>query len=198
MAIRESGSGLSVVLFYKYVALPDAKAAATAQTALCTSLGLAGRIRLADEGINGLLAGPPSAVAQYQAAMASGAMDGLAPFKGGIHYKTSRAATCPFGGKLFVRVCSEITSTGELMRGFGALGGGGGTHLSAREFHEAMLQCQSQSRRGAAGAAAAAGSSCGKGRGSCSTPSLHATRISHDWREVWFGCGRERLEYVRF
>jgi hypothetical protein len=46
----------TVCLFYKYVALENAASTAEDQ-AVCQRLGLTGRVRLANEGINGLLAG---------------------------------------------------------------------------------------------------------------------------------------------
>ena len=52
-----------VALFYKYVRVEDREAAADEQTGLCTRLGLAGRIRLAHEGVNGLVSGTPRALA---------------------------------------------------------------------------------------------------------------------------------------
>jgi hypothetical protein len=63
--VKEQAPSLAVALFYKYVEVPDPDATATVQHALCTGLGLTGRIRLAAEGINGLLAGTPGAVAEY-------------------------------------------------------------------------------------------------------------------------------------
>ena len=47
-----------MALFYKYVAVPQVAATAAAQRSLSEQLALTGRIRLAGEGINGLLAGP--------------------------------------------------------------------------------------------------------------------------------------------
>ena len=60
---------IQVALFYKYVPVPDPDAAVIAQKALCERLGLAGRLRLALEGINGLVAGGPAAIERYRAAM---------------------------------------------------------------------------------------------------------------------------------
>ena len=60
---------LEVALFYKYVRVPDLPAAAAWQAELCAGLGLAGRLRLAPEGMNGLLAGTPAQLAAYRAEM---------------------------------------------------------------------------------------------------------------------------------
>ena len=50
----------------------------------------------------------------------------------------------PMGGELYVRVTDEITATGEAVKPHRptALGGTGGTHLSARQFHEALLRAE--------------------------------------------------------
>jgi predicted sulfurtransferase len=130
---------MRVCLFYKYVALENAASTAEDQRAVCQRLGLTGRVRLANEGINGLLAGTDEAIAEYQ-------KHNNAPNSAfhGIQYKLSSAEVCPFGGELFVRIAGEITSTGDIMKKAlpTALGGSGGTHLSAKEFHEAVKRCQ--------------------------------------------------------
>ena len=59
-----------------------------------------------------------------------------------MQYKLSRADVCPFAGEMLVRQVDEITATGEHMAGATptALGGSGGTHLAARDFHAAVLR----------------------------------------------------------
>eukprot|EP00941_MAST-03F_sp_MAST-3F-sp1_P000879 g879.t1 len=127
-----------VILFYKYVVVNDVKSLQERQTALCQELGISGRIRVAEEGINGLLSGSASAIAKYRSTM-----NGDALF-GNIQYKQSTSKFCPFNGHLLVRICKEITSTGSVMMKSlpTALGGSGGEHLSPSEFHEAILRCQ--------------------------------------------------------
>ena len=129
---------VQVALFYKYVRVPDPEAAAAAQRALCAGLGLTGRVRLAGEGINGLVAGPGPQLGKYRGTMEAD------PRFAGIQYKLSRAAACPFAGELFCRVAAEITATGDKMQHItpaGVLGGTGGRHLSPAEFHAAVLRC---------------------------------------------------------
>ncbi|HEV7406509.1 MAG TPA: rhodanese-related sulfurtransferase [Chthoniobacteraceae bacterium] len=58
-----------VILYYKYVRVDDPEALANEQRALCSALGLKGRVLIATEGINGTLAGPAAAVEQYVAAL---------------------------------------------------------------------------------------------------------------------------------
>ena len=65
-------SGLELVLlFYKYAALlPDeAQKLRAWHESACTKLGLSGRVLVATEGINGTVAGTPSAVRRYMAAV---------------------------------------------------------------------------------------------------------------------------------
>src|SRR4051812_4726342 len=59
------GEPYPVLLFYKYVTLADPAAFAEAQRALCTELGMKGRLLVATEGINGTLAGPVASVERY-------------------------------------------------------------------------------------------------------------------------------------
>lgn len=54
-----------VILFYKYVAISDPRGFAAEQRALCARLGLKGRVLIAEEGINGTLAGRRDAVNEY-------------------------------------------------------------------------------------------------------------------------------------
>src|SRR5207253_993348 len=67
-APRPIGEPYPVILFYKYVEISDADVCAAEQRALCSSLGLKGRILIASEGINGTLAGPAKGVDGYVAA----------------------------------------------------------------------------------------------------------------------------------
>ena len=55
---------MTVALFYKYVSIDNVGDVAASQKALCQKLGLTGRLRLAGEGINGLVAGKLSALQQ--------------------------------------------------------------------------------------------------------------------------------------
>jgi predicted sulfurtransferase len=55
-----------VILFYKYVSIPNPHQLAQWQREICTQLGLKGRIILGHEGINGCLGGTIEAVTSYQ------------------------------------------------------------------------------------------------------------------------------------
>ncbi|WP_209969474.1 oxygen-dependent tRNA uridine(34) hydroxylase TrhO [Paenibacillus eucommiae] len=55
----------SVLLFYKFVKIPDARQFAQDHLAYCNDLGIKGRILIADEGINGTLSGSFEQTEQY-------------------------------------------------------------------------------------------------------------------------------------
>lgn len=59
----------SIILFYKYVHIPNPHKIMEYQTVVCQKLKLKGRIILASEGINGTLGGNPHALEQYKAFM---------------------------------------------------------------------------------------------------------------------------------
>lgn len=94
-----------VLLYYKYVHLPDPEAERVAQRELCERLGLKGRILLAEEGINGTVAGSPDATQAYIAAMNEH------PQFSGIEYKQDTAEGMPFP-RLRIKVRPEIVTLG--------------------------------------------------------------------------------------
>lgn len=94
-----------VILFYKYVALTEPESFAAAQRALCSALGLKGRILIAGEGINGTLAGPRAAVDEYISALR--ADERFADI--GMKVSDGNADTFP---KLVVKVRPEIVTLG--------------------------------------------------------------------------------------
>jgi UPF0176 protein len=95
----------AVLLYYKYVHLPDPTAEMAAQRELCTRLGLKGRILLASEGINGTLAGTPEAAEAYVAAMHAH------PLFGDITYKRDVTEGMPFP-RLRIKVRPEVVTLG--------------------------------------------------------------------------------------
>jgi UPF0176 protein len=94
-----------VILFYKYIAITDPPAFATDQRALCSQLGLKGRVLIAEEGINGTLAGPRDAVDQYVAALRADERFG------DIEIKISQGDAQTFP-KLVIKVRAEIVTLG--------------------------------------------------------------------------------------
>lgn len=94
-----------VILFYKYVSVADPERFADEQRALCSSLGLKGRLLIATEGINGTLAGSVAAVNDYVAAL-----HGDERFAD-VAVKVSQGDEQTFP-KLVVKVRSEIVTLG--------------------------------------------------------------------------------------
>jgi UPF0176 protein len=97
--------GYGVILYYKYVPVPDPAAELAWQRALCERLGLKGRVILATEGVNGTLAGPIAAIDAYITAMSSH------PQFSGISYKRDVVDTVPFP-RLRIKVRPEIVTLG--------------------------------------------------------------------------------------
>jgi UPF0176 protein len=94
--------------FYKFVPLADPTAAAQVLRRLCSPL-VQGSIIVAQEGINGVLAGTSSAVAEIEAALRS-----EPSFQGAftdLHFKHSQCVTPPFG-RLKVQVKAQIVAVG--------------------------------------------------------------------------------------
>ena len=58
-----------VILFYKYVPIVGPERFAAEHSALCKRLGLKGRVLIAEEGINGTLAGPRESIDAYVSAL---------------------------------------------------------------------------------------------------------------------------------
>lgn len=94
-----------VLLFYKYVRIPDVAETVKAQRELCESLNLTGRILIAAEGINGTLEGEVSAVARYQEAMRGN------PLFSDIAFKKSPGTGAAFP-RLMVKERPEVVTSG--------------------------------------------------------------------------------------
>jgi len=94
-----------VILFYKYVAIAEPESFAAEQRALCSALGLKGRVLIASEGINGTLAGPRTDVDRYVAALRSDARFA------DIEVKVSAGDAGTFT-KLIVKARPEIVTLG--------------------------------------------------------------------------------------
>jgi len=96
---------LVVATFYKFVRLPDFAEMRSPLHDLCESLGIRGTILLAEEGINGTLAGTPEAIAQL--------LDQLRadPRLADLEPKESAAELPPFD-RLKIRLKREIVTLG--------------------------------------------------------------------------------------
>jgi UPF0176 protein len=117
--------GYEVLLYYKYVTLPNPGMVRNEQRSLCVSLGLKGRIIVGNEGINGTVEGTKDKTATYIAAMEN------SEHFSGISYKKSEGTGKAFP-KLSVRFRPEIVTSG--IKGINPLQVTG-KYLSADELH---------------------------------------------------------------
>ncbi|MEK0444886.1 MAG: hypothetical protein RLZZ399_207 [Verrucomicrobiota bacterium] len=92
-----------VILFYKYVRIECPERFAAEHRALCSKLGIRGRILIAEEGINGTCVGTAEAIRGYQSALRQD------PRFADMQFKTSAGAADTFQ-KLIVRVRPEIVT----------------------------------------------------------------------------------------
>ncbi len=122
-------STISVLLYYKFVDVTDPAFEVMQHKLVCAGIGLKGRILIAEEGINGTVAGTRAQLKQY-----TDYMDAHPLFKG-IVFKRSAAGKMPFP-KLIVKRRPEIVTLGkpvDLKKT--------GKYLSPEEFHT-MLETE--------------------------------------------------------
>ncbi len=101
---------LKVAAFYQFAALPDFRALREPLRTLCARLDLKGSVLLADEGINGTIAGAEQAVTSFVAELRHGALFGGR--LDNLELKFSEAAQMPFR-RLKVRLKKEIVTLGD-------------------------------------------------------------------------------------
>ena len=120
-----------VILYYKFVPLPDPHSVRGWQRELCKNLGLKGRIIVSKQGINGTLAGDIKQLRQYRKEMNEH------PLLSGITYKWSDSKENPFP-RLSVKVRDELVAfwkPEELeVNEKGVVGGG--KHLKPKQVHK--------------------------------------------------------------
>ncbi len=124
-----------IILYYKFVPLPDPETVMHWQRALCESLGLKGRILISPHGINGTLGGNMDDVKKYIKAM------NLHPKFKGITYKWSDGGSEHFP-KLKVKIKPEIVAfdaADELVVDENGIVGGG-KHLKPAALHKLMTE----------------------------------------------------------
>jgi UPF0176 protein len=98
-----------VAAFYQFAALPDFRELRDPLRARCTSLGLRGSVLLAEEGINGTVAGDPGAIDKLVGELRNGGL-----FGGRLNHlelKFSQAQAMPFQ-RLKIRLKKEIVTLG--------------------------------------------------------------------------------------
>lgn len=99
-------SNIFVLLYYKFVEVPDAKFEARQHKLVCQGIGLHGRILIGEEGINGTVAGTTAQLRQYTEYM------NAHPYFSDITFKRSPAAKMPFP-KMIVKYRDEIVTLGK-------------------------------------------------------------------------------------
>ena len=119
-------SDFQVLLYYKYVEISEVEKVKDQQRALCESLGLKGRIIIAEEGINGTVEGTIDATEKYIIAMEQ------SNYFSGIHYKKSNGTGNAFP-KLSVRVRPEIVTAKMPQLNPNRTTG---TYITAEELHK--------------------------------------------------------------
>ncbi|MFD1955064.1 rhodanese-related sulfurtransferase [Paenibacillus thailandensis] len=116
-----------VLLFYKFVTIPDAESFTAEHLAYCKNNGLKGRILIADEGINGTLSGTVEQTDRYMADMRAN------PLFSDIVFKIDETEGHAFK-KMFVRYKKElVTLRYEKPLDPNQLSG---KRLSPKEWHE--------------------------------------------------------------
>src|SRR5262249_43670619 len=100
-----------VCAFYQFATLPDYRELQGPLRVFCAGLSLKGSVLLAQEGINGTVAGAPDAVDAFARELAHGAMFGGR--LNNLELKCSTAEAMPFG-RLKVRLKREIVTLGDV------------------------------------------------------------------------------------
>eukprot|EP00501_MAST-03F_sp_TOSAG23-6_P002543 GSMAST32.ASY1.ANO1.2682.1 assembled CDS len=127
-----------VCLYYLYTEVNDPAAVASAQTALCAKLSLAGRIRISRRGINGTVGGTSANIYEYMRQT-----EDMSLFEStNIDWKLSESdgpdASVHFEGKkLRCRVVKEICSLG-MQTPIDLKSNTAGIHLSPQEWHSLL------------------------------------------------------------
>jgi UPF0176 protein len=116
-----------ILLFYKYISVPDAETLAAEHLQYCIELGVKGRILIADEGINGTLSGSVEQTERYMVDLLRN------PLFSDIVFKIDPSDDHVFK-KLFVRYKQELVT----LRYHKKLNPitNGGFRLKPKEFHE--------------------------------------------------------------
>jgi UPF0176 protein len=99
-----------VAAFYQFAALPDFRELREPLRAICARLGLKGSALLAQEGINGTMAGTPDSVDALVGELERGVLFGGR--LDNLELKFSSSATMPFG-RMKVRLKKEIVTLGD-------------------------------------------------------------------------------------
>ncbi|TMW59402.1 hypothetical protein Poli38472_004471 [Pythium oligandrum] len=135
-ALDAASALFTVVLYYKYVRIAETEEQLTAfvqeHEALCASLELTGRVRIALEGINGTLGGTDANIHAYVRHMQQSTL-----FQD-VDWKLSASSVSPFP-ELQVRRVQEIVAL--VLPDEQCDPSNGGVHLTPEEFHQEQENC---------------------------------------------------------
>lgn len=120
-----------IILYYKFVPIPDTESVLFWQKALCEKLGLKGRILISGKGLNGTLGGDIRALKAYKKVMNEHSLFG------DIEFKWSDGTADDFP-KLSIKVRSETVTLGwePQVDQNGVIGGG--KHLKPAAVHKLL------------------------------------------------------------
>jgi UPF0176 protein len=119
-----------VAALYQFVSLPDFRDLREPLHRICLDLGIKGTLLLAQEGINGTVAGTPEAIDALMAELQEGAL--FAGRLDNLELKFSAASEMPFG-RMKVRLKKEIVTLGDPQVDPNRLVG---TYVSASDWNE--------------------------------------------------------------
>lgn len=117
---------MHVLLYYKYIDVPDAESETAKHRALAQSLDLRGRIYISSEGINGTCSGTTEHIEQYKNALNEHSLFS------GIVFKESLSDGHPFK-KLFVRLRPEVVTLRQAVSAKDAA-----PYITPEELHAAL------------------------------------------------------------
>lgn len=134
---------VKIILFYRYVVIEDVHELRLSLQSICREANILGRILIANEGVNGTLAGSIDEIDKFISYMSSDHRFAL------VDWKSSCSSKVPFSD-LSIRVVDEIVSSGKDAKkvlttlGFcdDTFGGlrGTGKHLAPKEFHRQLSE----------------------------------------------------------
>ncbi|KDO27308.1 hypothetical protein SPRG_07557 [Saprolegnia parasitica CBS 223.65] len=133
----DQGQEYHIILFYKYVQVPDPQAEKAAQHALCTELGLLGRSLVSNEGINATFGGPLDKINAYVEAMIAHPVFAMSieDFK-----RSMVVDKAPFA-ELVIKDVKEIVNTGRnIVPPAVTMTDAERGYLTPQQFHEALAK----------------------------------------------------------
>ena len=145
------GEPYLTLLFYNYVTISEPSKLVEVQKALCTDLSLVGRLRIAEEGVNGCFGGTPENIEKYITIVESDPR--FLPYFQNVDWKRGAPRKDKSVDEqrmvgLIVKAVPELCSFG--LANTIPEGATGGRHASPEEFHEMLMSANKDGTDGAA------------------------------------------------